>query len=272
MGAIDEKVLKAVEKAGDTVLKHSERWSFGQKLVAFFICFLAAAALVSGVDKIRVISGVSIALFGVAFLTFRRRVVESEKLILKDSNGKPRIVLSADSGFVFFDDDMSPKMVMNVFEGQPVIHLKDDQESVCLMVGENGALMGAGKNDLVGSNTVIQRGKMYLGSLDGALLNLDARDDSVKAVLQMDDKHPGLYLRATDSSATARVGHLEGASVVIKSMHDGNLGIMLENESKDVTAVLGSLEYDAHLSFIGQGKRRIAQYPDVKTINNFIKS
>ena len=269
MKAVDDKILAAVEKAGEVVLKHSERWSFGQKVVAFLVCLLAGVALASGIESIRVASGVTLALFGVSFLTFRRRIVETERLVLKDSKGKPRIVLSAEGGLVFFDENMGPRLVANVFAGQPAIHVTDDKESVLIAVGEGGATVGVGKNDLTGHITTIQRGKVYLGSLGGTRLTLDAREDSVGAVLSSGDKRPGVFLRATSSAGTARLGNPEGACVVISGAHDGNLGILMQNEKAEATAVLGSSGSSAHLSFIGENGRRVAQYPDEEALKSY---
>src|SRR5262249_12383931 len=110
MSLIDDKVLKALDKAGDEVLKHSEKWGTGQKLVLFFVCLVAAAALVTGREPLKVVGGVTIAGYGIHFLTFRRRLVESETLVLKDANGKPRIVMNAENGIVFFDENTHQKM------------------------------------------------------------------------------------------------------------------------------------------------------------------
>jgi hypothetical protein len=163
-------------------------------------------------------------------------------------------------------------MVANVFEGQPAIHITDDKESVLHAVGENGAMIAVGENDATGPVTTIQRGKVYLGSLAGAKLNLIARDDSASAALSAGDKLPGVFLNSTNIAGTARLGHLDGECVVISGSQDGNLGILMENEKKEKTAVLGSSGSSAHLTFIGENGRRVAQYPDQEALNNYARA
>jgi len=123
METIVDKLLSEVDKVGQRILKDSGRWNQGQKIVAFLVCLLAGAALVSGASHVRVAAGVTIALFGIAFLTFTRRTIESETLVLKDGKGKPRIALSGENGLYFFDDNKQVRMLATLYEGHPAIAL-----------------------------------------------------------------------------------------------------------------------------------------------------
>jgi hypothetical protein len=232
MGLMDDKLLKVAEKAGDSILKQSERWSLPQKAVAGLVCFLAAAALIFGIDSLRVTSGVGIALFGVSFLTFRRRVIESETLLLKDKAGKARIAMNAEQGMVFFDDQMHVKMLLNVLNGKPIIHL---------------------------------------GSPDTAQIWLAAAPNEAEVVVHgaapAAASEPIAFMRTKDSQASAMVGILNGAGVDFVGACDGNVGIVLKNEKQESLTVLGCAGSTSHLSFFRGGHDQpIASYPDPDTV------
>jgi hypothetical protein len=265
MGVIDDKLLKGLEKAGETVLKHSEGWGIGQKVVAFLVCLLAAAALVSGRDSLRVAGGVTIALFGIAFLTFRRRIVECETLLLKDSSGKPRIALSAEHGIILFDDNADPRIVANVFNGQPVIHMTSDKESVLIGVLENGAIVRLGNTDMAGAIASMRRGQVDLGFPDGARLWLTAQENDAKVVLNRADVGLVASISVSDYVG-ARFGNLDGASVSVTAASDGNLAVSLESEEGEAPVILGSSGTRGHLSFFGENGRLLARYPDDELI------
>lgn len=231
MGTMDDKVLKVVETAGETILKHSERWSLPQKVVAGLVCFLAAAALISGVDNLRVASGIGIALFGVSFLTFRRRLVEAETLVLKDRAGRVRIAANAEQGLVFLDERMRVKILVNLVDGEPLIHLgSQDTAKVWLRASPNEAGISV-------------QGAAPAGS------------------------GPIAYLRARESGSSAMVGQLDGAGLEIVGATDGNVGLVLKNGEQKSLAVLGCVQSTSHLSFFLPGKDQpFASYPPSKVV------
>jgi len=158
METIADKLLSEFEKVGQTILKDSGRWNQGQKIVAFLVCLLAGAALVSGASHVRVAAGVTIALFGIAFLTFTRRTIESEMLVLKDGKGKPRIALSGENGLYFFDDNKQvrmlatlwgghPAVTLNGADGKPKLFVRLTHEGSSISVGEPANIAAEASND-----------------------------------------------------------------------------------------------------------------------------
>lgn len=165
--SIESKVLKELEAGAKTILKDSERWNIGQKVAAFLVCLFAGAALVTGGSNVKVVGGASIAIFGIAFLTVRRRAIESEVLVLKDNVGKPRIVMSGQYGIALLDENMQVRMQARVNEGHATFHL---------------------------------------GRPDGRLLMLDTDDKDSIVVLNRAGERGSLFLRVTDDQSVARIG------------------------------------------------------------------
>ena len=209
MGTAEEKHVDAVEKVAEAVLKRSEKWTVGQKIVAASICLLGGAALITGIDSLRVAAGVSIALLGVAFLTFRKTALESQTLVLRDTSGRARVSMNAE-GLVFLNPDE-----------QPVLWLTADQK---------------------GSHVYLHRP----GSQAAAI-------------------HLGL----SESAAVASLGNLNGARITLTSANDGNLGIVFENAKNKPTALLGSIDDSAHLSFLAEDGETIASYPTPEAIKDY---
>jgi hypothetical protein len=231
MGLIDDKALKAFEKVGDTLLKHSERWNIGQKVAAFLVCLLAGAALVSGRDNWKIAAGVTIALFGIAFLTFRRRTLESETLVLKDQKGTPRIVISGEHGIMFLDQQGTMRMLAQV------------------SVEDQAALI-------------------HLGSSDGTGLMLQGGNTGASVIMKRPGEEPALYLKLSGADSAARIGAGDKANVCIIAARDGNTGLVFENQSQQRTAILGSYEARAHLSFFAENGSLMTKYPDDTAIKN----
>jgi hypothetical protein len=219
-----------------------------------------------------VTSGFALALFGVAFLTFRRRIIESEMLILKDSRGRQKIAMSADHGIIFFDENMHPKMQANVFAGQPVIYMRDEKESILLVVGKDGAKMTAFKNDWSSSSTNIQCGEVLIGLPDRAQLSMSAKADSGHVLLSRANDRCAASLALIDSGATATIGRINGAGIVISGAQDGNLGIVVQNEKTEPTVVFGSIDTSAHISFFGENGQKIASYPNEESERNYARA
>ncbi len=265
MTVIDDKILEGIDRAADTVLKHSDRWSIGQKLVAFAVCLLGAAALISGANSIRVVAGASLALYGVAFLTLHRRTIETQSIVLKDGNGKPRISISAEHGLVFFDAKQQPKVSLDVMaNGQPIMIMHDDREQIYLAVTENGAVIGlADHNDSVGVK--LFRNSVVVGQPGAASVTiLGGTDDA--AVVVARDTSPQIHFRLSDLGASLRLASGKGASIRLQASDDGNLGVLLADEVGKGTVTLGSLGGSAHLSFFGEDNNRIATYPDANAL------
>jgi hypothetical protein len=180
MAATNASVTKAMEKVAESVLKRSEQWTIGQKIAAALICLLAGAALFTGADSLRVASGVSIALLGVAFLTFRRRALESETIMLKDTAGRPRVLINAE-GLVFLDKDSHPVVMMEA--------------------GDNGGLYfdrprgGAG---------------IYLNlTATGAVVSVGDKRGARIAILGANDGNLGLTLEDSSGDAAAVLGSID---------------------------------------------------------------
>jgi len=232
MEGIVDKVLNEFEKAGEMILKDSERWNKRQKIVAFLVCLLAAVALVGGVSHVRVAAAVTVALFGVAFLTFARKAVEAETLVVKDRKGNPRIAISGDYGMYFFDDKMRVRMIAKV-----------DTE---------------------------QRAIIQVGPLDSRGIMLSASDEEATVTLTRQARKPSLYLKVAEAGSSASVG--EEANLTAIANSDGNLGLVLANEDGEPTTILGSKDFSSHLTFYGEKKFRIAEYPDAESVKKYLSA
>jgi hypothetical protein len=261
MGAIDDKMLKGWEKAADTLLKHSERWSVGQKVVAFAVCLIAGLALLTGIDNLRVAAGLSVVLFGVAFLTFRRRTIESEVIVLKDSRGRPRVSISGDHGLVFFDDSSRPRLIAATVEGRPMMLMTDDRERLVFGVSENGAALTLGSSDGSGSSSQLLRRLFSVGAPDKLAVTISGDEDRAAVTLTSGGSIRS-GLSGTNDTAMAIVGDAEGGTVRLVAGADGNVGILLFDKGNHSPATLNISGGNARLSFFGHDGRRIATYPD----------
>lgn len=268
-----DKLLEGFGKAEEVLLKDSERWSRSQKIVAFLVCLLGGAAFVSGVSQVRVFAGVFLALSGVAFLTYTLRL-EVKTLVLKDDKGNARIVLSGEKGMFFLDDKANVRMMAKVYEGQPAILMQGDKETLLATVVAPGALIALGKSEESGtalsSRTFIKSGFLQLGSLNETHMALAAEDNNANMVIARQGQKPSAAIGVSDKSSSLSVG--EGANLTATASSAGSLGLVFVNEHGEPTTILGSSDYSGHLSFYGEKKLTIAEYPDRESLRKYAEA
>jgi len=144
--AIVDKMVEEAEKQATKILKDSEGWSKQQKIAGFLVCLLAAALLVSGGSYVKVVGAASIAIFGIALLTFSHLTVKS--LVLKDSKGNPRIAISAGDGMTFYDENKQVRMMFFADSKDAMVVLKrpgDKGASLYLRVTDDRAVASIGE-------------------------------------------------------------------------------------------------------------------------------
>jgi hypothetical protein len=269
MADVDAGIFKGIDAAA--LLKHSENWSIAQKVVGFVMCLVASAAFLSGIDQLRVGAGVLIALFGVALLTVPRRVLESQTIVLKDQNGKPRVAISAQHGLVLFDAELRPKVALNLSEtGQPILHMRDAREQINIAVTENGAgvaLAGVHASDV---GVRLLKNSVAVGPADGPSATLAAGRDSAHLTLAQ-RTGPRVGLSLSPSAATMHLESGGGAAVSVQASEGGNVGMVLVNEQRQSIATLGGLKDAAHLSFFGENHIPVATYPDRKALEDYAR-
>jgi hypothetical protein len=120
------------------VLERSERWSLGQKLAGAIVS-LAAAGLVLGVGSPRIVIAAVLALVGISLLTVRRRVLDTESVIVRDQEGRPRLLLGTTDlgpGIALFDDAGTVRATLAAGKGgNPLLGLLDETGTLRVTAG-----------------------------------------------------------------------------------------------------------------------------------------
>jgi hypothetical protein len=89
------ELVKVIPGILNVVLEHADRWKTGQKIGASLVCLIGIAVSLSGVAPMKIVIAALLALFGLAFLTIPRKVLEANSFVLRGARGEPRAVLAS---------------------------------------------------------------------------------------------------------------------------------------------------------------------------------
>jgi len=89
------ELVKVIPDVLNIVLKHADRWKTGQKISASLVCLTGIAVSLSGVAPVKIVVAAVFALFGLAFLTIPKKVVEANSFVLRGAKGEARAVLTS---------------------------------------------------------------------------------------------------------------------------------------------------------------------------------
>lgn len=89
------ELVKVLPDILNVVLKHADRWKTGQKIGASIVCLTGIAVSLSGIAPVKIVVAAIFALFGLAFLTIPKKVLEANSIVLRDAKGEARAVMAS---------------------------------------------------------------------------------------------------------------------------------------------------------------------------------
>ena len=209
------------------ILQHSERWNLGQKLAGAIVSF-GAAGLVLGVGSPRTVIAAVLALVGISLISVRRRALEAESLVLKDSNGRPRLVLAntpSGPAIVMLDEDGIIRTSLACFSAGATLALLDRSGTnrlavACVDAVEDGIpAMGVPSIQLMNQDGE-QRAGVQVGRAGEGGLELSDGDHTTMASASF------VGTTAGDAGPSASIHISEKGAAVDCSSSDAEVGLL----------------------------------------------
>lgn len=151
-----ETQLGVIQDLAHLLAEDSHKWNPIQKWTGFLICLVAGLALASGYDYFRVGFSLVAILFGILLLTpaaagWLGRIIEPEMVVFRDSQRKPKIVISAKLGIMILDDNQQPVVILGSQNDTTMLALGEPgsqgKTALHLTVGPGSAMVGVGPDD-----------------------------------------------------------------------------------------------------------------------------